>query len=87
MSDFPEGFSIVIDHQTYRPIGVREHIKLDGSPTRLIDFETECPTCGATFQCTSRMSVESLTRRCSACKAPGKRVSTERRRNAAQAAE
>ena len=79
MSDFPPDFSIEHDQQVYRPICVRPHVTRDGRETRVIEWITNCPTCGAEFTACTSMQFAGPRRRCDACKAPNRRVKADRK--------
>lgn len=76
---FPEGFAIEWDGQLYRPVRVREHVKLDGTSTSMIDWDTECPSCGKAFVVSTTLIVSKWRRRCDDCKAPGRSVRSDRK--------
>lgn len=73
-SPFPDGMEWVFSGQRYRPLGVRDHVKLDGSATKLIDWQTACPGCGTVFSLSTGLSFNWPTRRCQDCKRPGVKV-------------
>jgi hypothetical protein len=79
---FPEGFEIIHDGQAYRPLGIRDHERDDGTSIKVIDWQTECPSCGVTFVVWTRMAFSTPNRRCTACKKPGLTVRQERKRAA-----
>jgi ribosomal protein S27AE len=79
-ADFPFGFHITHDGQQYRPLGTRDYVRVDGQETMLIDWQTECPRCGVTFVITTPLNFGSPRRRCEECKAPGRRVKSDRRK-------
>jgi hypothetical protein len=78
MSSFPEGFCIEHDGQTYRPVRLRSYIAAAGNPVQTIDWATECPSCGTTFEIFTKLHFREPTRRCQACKAPGRPVRLDR---------
>ena len=82
-----DGFAIAIDGQRYEAIGVVEHVRLDGEPTRLVIWQSRCAECGARFE--FKTSAHSLpqNRRCDEHRRPGVKVDPERRRRIANAAE
>jgi len=77
MSEFPEGFALEWDGQVYRPTGTREHIRKDSTLTRLVDWTTQCPSCGKEFTIRTSLLFHAPRRRCDACKSP-RRVKTDR---------
>jgi Zn finger protein HypA/HybF involved in hydrogenase expression len=79
MSEFPEGFAVEWDGQRYAPIRTRQHIKKDGTPLLIVDWSTECPSCGQEFTLYTNLIFSSPRRRCDSCKAPGRRVRTDRK--------
>jgi len=80
MSDFPADFIVLYDKQVYRPICVMPLVKGNGEQTRIIEWLTNCPTCGVEFTITTGMTWrDGPRRRCDACKAPNHRVRTERK--------
>lgn len=86
MSDFPPGFCIDHGGQIYRPLGVRERITATGT-IEVVDWETNCATCGAHLVVFTALTFRHPTRRCQACKSPGTSVKKERRERALQRAE
>ena len=82
MSEFPPDFIIEFDQQIYRPLCVRPHVKQDGSEIRVIEWLTNCPLCGGEFTAVTTMKFAQPRRRCDACKAPGRRVKTDRKKTA-----
>ena len=46
---FPDGFCVEFDRQTYRPVGLRDHVTRGGEVVALVEWATECPSCGASF--------------------------------------
>ncbi|HEX4173961.1 MAG TPA: hypothetical protein VHY82_15945 [Acetobacteraceae bacterium] len=78
MSDFPDGFVWQFCGQRYRPLGTIPHVKRDGDLTRMIEWETECATCGRTFKLRTALTIREPTRRCEACRKPGYSVQRER---------
>ena len=48
-SEFPAGFCIVHDKQRYWPLRVRKHVWPGGAEIEVIDWRTNCPTCGVSF--------------------------------------
>ena len=79
MSDFPPDFAIEYDQQIYRPICVRPHVNKEGRETRVVEWLTNCPRCGDEFTITTTMLAGQWRRRCDACKAPGRRVKSDRK--------
>jgi Zn finger protein HypA/HybF involved in hydrogenase expression len=79
MSLFPDGFAIEWDGQIYRPLLVRPHVTKDGRNIQLVDWETDCPSCGHPFTVVTVLTFTSPRRRCDDCKAPGRQVRTDRK--------
>jgi hypothetical protein len=80
VSDFPADFAIIYDEQIYRPSCVMPGHNRHGEPTRIVEWLTNCPTCGVEFTITTGMIWrDAPRRRCDACKAPGRRVKTDRK--------
>ena len=81
MSDFPAGFAIVHDEQTYRPVSIRPHTNRDGAESWVIEWATSCPGCSVEFSfLMGRTFNTGRTRRyCDACKAPGRTVKNDRK--------
>jgi hypothetical protein len=80
------GFHFDRDGQSYVVVGARPYVTTQRGPGRtitMVDWRTECPTCGTGFFTTSPRSRMPETRRCKACRKPGKRVAAERRKAAA----
>ena len=85
-SEFPAGFSVEWDKQVYRPVGLRKHTTKAGASVELVEWETECPRCNKVFALTTLMKFTAPRRRCDDCKAPGRRVATDRKHFMAQIA-
>jgi hypothetical protein len=79
MSDFPPDFAIEHDQQTYRPVCVMPHTTQKGEQTRIVEWLTNCPTCGVEFTVTTTMVFKEPRRRCDGCKNPHRRVKADRR--------
>jgi hypothetical protein len=79
MSDFPPDFAVEYDQQLYRPMCIRPHINRDGNEIRVIEWLTNCPTCGVEFTVTTGVMFREPRRRCDGCKAPGRRVRSDRK--------
>ena len=63
--------------QSYRCVGVQEHVRRDGLPTELADVERVCPECGSAFRLTLPVDpapAYSPTRRCPKHRKPGRPV-------------
>ena len=86
MSDFPPDFAVEHDQQLYRPIAVMPYVNRNGEVTRVIEWLTNCPSCGVEFTITTGMKWRDKwpRRRCNACKAPGRYVKTDRKHFLAQ---
>jgi len=80
MSDFPPDFAIEHDQQIYRPIGVLTFTTRDGQESRVIEWITNCPSCGTEFTVTTGTLFREPRRRCDGCKAPGRPVRSDRKR-------
>jgi len=80
MSVLPRGFTVIWGDQTYVPISIQAHVKKGGSLTNLITWETECPSCAKQFTLLTGMAFKSPRRRCDACKAPGRKVSQDKKK-------
>jgi hypothetical protein len=50
MIELPDGITVRHDGQDYRLVGGRLHARLDGTPTWLLVWETDCPACGDEFE-------------------------------------
>lgn len=74
------GTTISLDQQVYELRGLRPTSRVDGSPTTLLDWETECPTCKEPFTVTTGLKTKSINRRCSSCAKPFKPVKGKRSR-------
>ena len=61
--------------QRYELIESQEHVRRDGSPTRIFTWQSHCPDCGKPFVIKSGMAIHHLNRRCDTHKKPGKPVS------------
>jgi ribosomal protein S27AE len=79
LTQFPPGFCITWDGQEYRPAGLRGHVRRDGTETILVDWHTNCPTCGDGMLIATTLDFHDPRRRCDDCKAPGRKVKSERR--------
>lgn len=60
--------------QIYKLIGEVQHTKPSGEVVDLIEWHTECPTCGVGFVVRTTRVFRWPNRRCAGCKAPGRRV-------------
>jgi transposase-like protein len=78
MSDFPADFAVIYDEQVYRPVCVIPHTNQKGEQTRIVEWLTNCPTCGVEFTVKTGMMVGKWRRRCDACKSP-RHVKTDRK--------
>jgi hypothetical protein len=78
-SNVGDGLHVVYRGQLYRRVGIKDHVRVDGSVTQLATWETTCPTCGEAFAImTTRLRrLHEPTRRCPAHRAPGRRVMFE----------
>ena len=79
----PVGLVLVIDDQRYEIVGAIDHVRLDGSPTRLAVWRSTCFECGETFECKCPALMLPETRRCREHKMPGRRIDPERKRRIA----
>lgn len=71
---FRVGEIAVFRGQRYEVIGVRDHVRGDGSSVPVVDFKTSCPDCGSAFEVFTKLDFRDPRRRCDACKSPGKKV-------------
>ena len=81
----PLGFRFERDGQSYEVVGTRPYVTVKVRPGRaimLVEWRTECPTCGSAFV-TMRARRPPAARRCAACRNPRLRVAVERRKAAA----
>lgn len=85
MSEFPPGFSFVLDGQIYTPIRTLPYTRKDESPTTLIEWATSCAGCGDPIRVRTSLRFEWPSRRCTACKAPGAAVRDASRRTSSGA--
>ena len=75
MVDLPSGFHVRLKEQKYFPVEVRPYVGKEGRPTFLIVWVSGCADCGAEFHVTTALAFPfNVTRRCDACKTPGKPV-------------
>ena len=78
-SVFPPGLAVVIDEQKYRAVAVVDYVTKAGQATFVVDWETDCPSCGVVFRIRAGLTLREPRRRCDGCKAPGVRVKTARK--------
>lgn len=74
------GTVLHLDGQAYELREVRPHVRRDGAPSKVLVWESLCPSCGAAFQVTSGLRSKALNRRCSGCAKVGRPVSRKRGR-------
>jgi hypothetical protein len=74
------GTLLRLDDQAYELRDVKPHIRKDGKPTRLLVWESECPSCGTGFEVVAGLKTKSLNRRCAECRRTGKPVKGKRGR-------
>lgn len=60
--------------QHYHVLERADYVRKDGTPSLVATLRTWCADCGRKFELTSATRFRALTRRCQACKAPGRRV-------------
>lgn len=84
MIDFPTapqiGTLLMLDNQAYELREARPASRNDGSPTMLLDWETQCPACGGPFTVTTGLKTKAINRRCRGCLKPHKPVTGKRGR-------
>lgn len=70
------GTVLVHRGQVYRFLARIPYVNRHGFKTTLLRWQSACPDCGQPFQTSSPSKFPPLylTRRCAACKSPGKRV-------------
>ena len=76
----PIGTIVRLDDQAYELRGTKPHTRQDGSASMLLDWETQCPKCGAPFELTTGLKAQHLRRLCGACKDGAKLVKGRRGR-------
>lgn len=76
------GKIIKIDGQRYVLVEHRLHYrKRDGEPTVILNWESQCADCGATFETTTPLTTPYITRRCKKHRKPGRPVAYARLSN------
>lgn len=80
MKEVPDDFTIIHDGQVYRLLGARLDARRDGTPTWLLDWETDCPACGDEFVVVTPRRFHYPRRFCAACHEPGLTMKGWRRR-------
>lgn len=80
MDAIPIGFVVRWDEQDYRAIATQPHVRVDGNPTTLIDWQSDCPRCADAFVFRTGMTFRKPRRFCDACKAPGLKVRDMRKK-------
>jgi len=82
----PLGFRYEHDGQSYECVGTHPYVtvgrRAPGRTVTIIEWRTECPTCGIAFIATSTRA-GTPHRRCKAHRKPGLTVAAERRKAAA----
>jgi hypothetical protein len=79
----PRGYRYRHDGQSYVMVGAHPYVTTHHGPGRtvtMIEWRTECPTCGTAFIATAVADQTPQIRRCKACQKPGYRVTHERRK-------
>jgi len=79
VGEFPDDFLIEWDGQTYEPIVTSGHETAAGKTIPVILWGTNCPSCGQRFTVTTTLTFRAPRRRCDDCKAPGRKVRTDRK--------
>lgn len=74
------GTILRLDDQEYELAVTRPHVRKDGTPTKVLIWETSCPVCGAAFEVGTGLKSNSVTRRCEPCRKTGKPVKGKRGR-------
>jgi hypothetical protein len=72
MTGFPEGFTIRLGTQDYRPVSIATDLRV--ASRKYIQWQTECPDCGKSITVSTSLVFDKPSRRCSDCKAPGRPV-------------
>jgi hypothetical protein len=73
-SELPTGFELSVKGQRYRLMKIKPHIKSDGTPSRLADWQTTCAECGAVMHTSSPATQAPASRRCELHRKPGVKV-------------
>jgi hypothetical protein len=75
--DYPPDAGTILMHdgQRYTVASLKPHIRLDGSRTTLIIWQSHCADCGRPFKFSSPMKTRYPSRRCKQHSKPGKAVS------------
>jgi hypothetical protein len=71
--------SFEFDKQLYRFVRLGNYVNRRGKTIFVVYWQTKCPTCGVTFELFTVPDSKWPSRRCQACKAPGRKVCRERR--------
>ncbi|HKR17644.1 hypothetical protein [Rhizorhapis sp.] len=82
--DFSEqptvGTVILLDEQQYELVGVEPYRRRDGRKTELLVWATQCANCQSPFEVKTPLRTNGFSRRCAACRKPGKPVQGKRGR-------
>jgi hypothetical protein len=70
------GLEVVYRGQRYRRIGIKDHIRANGTATQVAVWQSQCPACGEMFEFFSSRTtrLQNPNRRCARHRAPGRRV-------------
>jgi hypothetical protein len=77
MDALKPGSIILFRGQPYRCLEVVQCVTRQGEPSIYLRWQSMCADCGTTFETTTSRVPLDLTRRCKACKAPGRKVSKQ----------
>jgi hypothetical protein len=69
-----DGLVVVKNGQEYELVGVKPHLRRDGSETELLVWRSHCADCGAEFLCSTTKVFKAMNRRCPAHVQPLVRV-------------
>lgn len=78
--DVSIGTVVMLDDQAFELVGTKPHIRVDGTRTELLVWNSECASCNGPFECCTPGIGTTMNRRCSDCKRPGKPVKGKRGR-------
>lgn len=79
-TDPPVGTVLMVEGQRYELVGINDHVRQDGQPTRVLLWQTHCPDCAAAFIATSPLKAKSINRRCPRHHKKGRPVAGSSRR-------
>lgn len=77
IADWRIGDRVMNGGQTFRMVGIRPHVRRDGTETELLVFSARCAECGVEFDFTATAASASkgwFSRRCQEHKRPGVRA-------------